>query len=37
MDRGFAAGAAVLGIIRRRLQAGTRTETGIAAIDRGIQ
>ena len=34
---GFAAGAAVPGIVRRRLQAGARAHAGIAAIDRGIE
>ena len=37
MRRGLAAGAAVPGIVRRRLQAGARTQPGIAAIDRGIE
>ena len=37
MRGGFAAGAAVPGIIRRRLQSGARTHAGIAAIDRGIE
>jgi hypothetical protein len=34
---GFAAGAAIPGIVRRRLQPGARTEPGIAAVDRGIE
>jgi hypothetical protein len=37
MRRGLAAAAAIPGIIRRRLQAGTGAHAGIAAIDRGIQ
>jgi hypothetical protein len=37
MRGGFAAGAAVPGIIRRRLQSGTGTKAGIAAVDRGIE
>jgi len=37
MRGGFAAGAAVPGIIRRRLQAGARSHAGIAAVDRGIE
>jgi hypothetical protein len=37
MRGGLAAGAAIPGIIRRRLQAGARTHAGIAAIDRGIE
>jgi hypothetical protein len=37
MDRGFAAGAAVFRIIRRRLQSGAGAKPGIAAVDRGIE
>jgi len=37
MRGGFAAGAAIPGIVRRRLQPGARTETGVAAVDRGIE
>ena len=37
MRRGLAAGAAVPGIVRRRLQAGARAHAGIAAVDRGIE
>ena len=37
MRGGLAAGAAVPGIIRRRLQPGSGAETGIATIDRGIE
>jgi hypothetical protein len=37
MRGGFAAGAAIPGIIRRRLQAGPGAKSGIAAIDRGIE
>ena len=37
MRGGLAAGAAVPGIVRRRLQAGARTHAGIAAVDRGIE
>src|SRR6185437_11411758 len=37
MRGGFAAGAAVPGIIRRRLQAGARAHAALAAIDRGIE
>ena len=37
MRGGFAAGAAVPGIVRRRLQAGARTHARIAAVDRGIE
>jgi hypothetical protein len=37
MRGGLAAGAAVPGIVRRRLQAGARAKTGIAAVDRGIE
>jgi hypothetical protein len=37
MRGGFAAGAAVPGIIRRRLQSGARAHAGIAAVDRGIE
>jgi hypothetical protein len=37
MHRGLAAGAAVLRIIRRRLQSGAGAQPGIAAIDRGIE
>ena len=37
MRGGFAAGAAVPGIIRRRLQAGARSHAGVAAVDRGIE
>jgi hypothetical protein len=37
MHRGLAAGAAVFRILRRRLQSGARAETGIAAIDRGVE
>ena len=33
----LAAGAAVPGIVRRRLQAGARAHAGIAAVDRGIE
>jgi hypothetical protein len=33
----LAAGAAIPGIVRRRLQAGGRAHAGIAAIDRGVQ
>ena len=34
---GLAAGAAIPGIVRRRLQAGARAHPGVAAIDRGIE
>jgi hypothetical protein len=34
---GFAAGAAIPRIIRRRLQTGGRTDAAFAAIDRGIE
>jgi hypothetical protein len=34
---GLTAGAAIPGIIRRRLQSGSGAEPGIAAIDRGIE
>jgi len=34
---GLATGAAVPGIIRRRLQAGARASAGVAAVDRGIE
>ena len=34
---GLAAGAAVPGIVRRRLQPGARAHAGIAAVDRGIE
>ena len=37
MRGGLAAGAAIPGIVRRRLQAGARAHAGIAAIDRGIE
>jgi len=37
MRRGLTAGAAIPGIVRRRLQSGSGAETGIAAIDRGIE
>jgi hypothetical protein len=37
MRGGLAAGAAVPGIIRRRLQAGAGAKPGIAAVDRGIE
>jgi hypothetical protein len=37
MGGGFAAGAAVPGIIRRRLQAGRGAEAAFATVDRGIQ
>jgi hypothetical protein len=37
MRRRLAAGAAIPGIIRRRLQAGAGAQAGIAAIDRGIE
>jgi len=37
MRGGFAAGAAVPGIIRRRLQTGARAHAALAAIDRGIE
>jgi hypothetical protein len=37
MRGGLAAGAAIPGIVRRRLQAGARTHAGIAAVDRGIE
>ena len=37
MRGGLAAGAAVPGIVRRRLQAGARAHAGIAAVDRGIE
>ena len=37
MRGGFAAGAAIPGIIRRRLQPGGRADAAFAAIDRGIE
>ena len=37
MRGGLAAGAAVPRIVRRRLQAGARAHTGVAAVDRGIE
>ena len=37
MCGGLAAGAAVPGIIRRRLQPGARSHAGIAAVERGIE
>jgi hypothetical protein len=37
MRRGLAAGAAIPGIVRRRLQAGGRANAAFAAIDRGIE
>ena len=37
MRGGLAAGAAIPGIIRRRLQAGARAHAGIAAVERGIE
>ena len=37
MRGGFAAGAAVPGIIRRRLQSGAGAEAAFAAVDRGIE
>jgi hypothetical protein len=37
MRCGLAAGAAVPGIVRWRLQAGARAKAGIAAVDRGIE
>ena len=37
MRGGFAAGAAIPGIIRRRLQASAGTDAAFAAIDRGIE
>ena len=37
MRGGLAAGAAVPGIVRRRLQAGARAHARIAAVDRGIE
>ena len=33
----LAAGAAIPGIVGRRLQAGAGAEAGIAAVDRGIE
>jgi hypothetical protein len=37
MRGGFAAGAAVAGIIRRRLQAGGGADAAFAAVDSGIE
>jgi hypothetical protein len=37
MRGGFAAGAAVPGIVRRRLQPGGGAKAALAAIDRGIE
>jgi hypothetical protein len=37
MRGGFTAGAAIPGIIRRRLQSGARSHAAVAAIDRGIE
>ena len=37
MRGGLAAGAAVPGIVRRRLQSGAGAQAGIAAVDRGIE
>jgi hypothetical protein len=37
MGGGLAAGAAIPGIIWRRLQAGRGADTAFAAIDRGIE
>jgi hypothetical protein len=37
MRGGLAAGAAIPGIIRRRLQSGAGTHAGIATVDRGIE
>ena len=37
MRCGFAAGAAIPGIVRRRLQAGARSHAGFATVDRGVQ
>ena len=37
MRGGFAAGAAVPGIVRRRLQPGAGAKAALAAIDRGIE
>ena len=37
MCGGFAAGAAIPGIIRRRLQSGRGTDAALAAVDRGIE
>jgi hypothetical protein len=37
MRGGFAAGAAIPGIIRRRLQAGAGAQACIASVDRGIE
>ena len=37
MRGGLAAGAAVPGIVRRRLQPGARAQAGFAAVDRGIE
>jgi hypothetical protein len=37
MRGGFAAGAAVFRIIRRRLQSGAGAKAGIAAVDRGVE
>jgi len=37
MGGGFAAGAAIPGIIRRRPQAGAGADACIAAVDRGIE
>ena len=37
MRGGLAAGAAVPGIVRRRLQPGAGAHTALAAIDRGIE
>jgi hypothetical protein len=37
MHRGLAAGAAILRIVRRRLQPGRRTNPAFAAVDRRIE
>jgi len=37
VGRGLAAGAAVPGIVRRRLQSGAGAHAGIAAIDRRVE
>ncbi len=37
MGGGFAAGAAVPGIVRWRLQPGAGAEAALAAVDRGIE
>jgi hypothetical protein len=37
MCRGFAAGATVARIVRRRLQSGTGAEAALAAVDGGIE